>query len=129
MAYTSNFSGWLTTELEERNMSQSELARQAGVTRAAINGVLTGSRNPGNDLCIGIADAFGLPPETVYRKAGLLPPTTEAEEDERLLNYLYNNLKTPAAKKQAREYIKFVSAQEEQGVYTEDAQDSPPKKK
>jgi len=71
MVDKANFSEWLEKELEKRDMSQSELARQAGVTRAAINGVLTGARGPGIDLCNGIAQAFKLPPEEVYRAAGI----------------------------------------------------------
>lgn len=38
------FSNWLTAVLIQKGISQSELARQAGVTRGAINGILTGAR-------------------------------------------------------------------------------------
>jgi len=48
MAYTLEFSKWLSDVLIEHGISQSELARQAGVTRAAINGILTGARGPGD---------------------------------------------------------------------------------
>lgn len=69
-----NFSEWLKKQLKKSGMSQSELARAAGVTRAAINGIVTGARGPGTDLCNGIAKALKLPPEEVHRAAGLLPP-------------------------------------------------------
>lgn len=49
MDYTTQFSEWLTAVLFQKGISQSELARQAGVTRGAINGVLTGARGPGVD--------------------------------------------------------------------------------
>ena len=77
MADKYSFSEWLQAEMTQRDLSQSELARLAGVTRSAINGVLSGSRGPGHDLCSGIARAFKLPPEAVYRAAGLLPPVAE----------------------------------------------------
>ena len=81
MVYTTQFSEWLTTVLFQKGISQSELARQAGVTRGAINGVLTGARGPGVDLCNGIARALKIPPEEVLRAAGLLPP--EPKKDNR----------------------------------------------
>ena len=74
MADKINFPEWLKKQLERTGMSQSELARAAGVTRAAINGIITGARGPGTDLCNGIAKALRIPPEVVYRAAGLLPP-------------------------------------------------------
>lgn len=57
MAYTLQFSKWLENILQEKGISQSELARRSGVTRAVINGILTGARGPGVDLCNGIARA------------------------------------------------------------------------
>jgi transcriptional regulator with XRE-family HTH domain len=101
------FSEWLEREIERRGLSQAELAREAKVTRAAINGVLTGARGPGKDLCLAIARAFKIPPEVVFQKAGLLPdrpeqdptldeinfklsllPKRDQEEALRYLNYL-----------------------------------------
>lgn len=73
MADAINFPDWLKTQMKNNGMSQSQLARSAGVTRAAINGIITGARGPGTDLCNGIAKALRLPPEEVYRAAGLLP--------------------------------------------------------
>lgn len=86
------FPQWLENSLKEKEMSQSELARQAGVTRAAINGILSGARGPGTDLCLGIARAFNLPPETVYRKAGLLPPVPKEIEKKNELSYIVSQL-------------------------------------
>ena len=80
MADKTDFAKWLENELETRAISQAELARQAGVTRGAINGILTGAKGPGVDLCNGIAQAFKLPPEIIYRAAGLLPPDTTVSE-------------------------------------------------
>ncbi|MDP1713929.1 MAG: helix-turn-helix transcriptional regulator [Anaerolineales bacterium] len=92
MADKTKFAKWLENELETRNISQSELARQAGVTRGAINGILTGSKGPGIDLCKGIAQAFDLPPEIVFRAAGLLPPDTTVTELIQQITHLTNEL-------------------------------------
>lgn len=85
MADTYVFSEWLQGEMTARDLSQSELARLAGVTRSAINGVVTGARGPGRDLCVGIARAFKIPPEEVFRIAGLLPPAKSNDRVDRLI--------------------------------------------
>ena len=74
MVDKSDFVSWVQDELDKRNMSQAELARKSGLTRSAINKLINRRQNsPGSDMCIGIATAFNLSPEVVFRKAGLLP--------------------------------------------------------
>lgn len=75
------FSEWLVGELADRDMSQSELSRRAGVTRTAISDIVNGRRNPGRELATSIAKAFSLPPEQVFRVAGFLPPAIEVNEE------------------------------------------------
>lgn len=72
-----DFKNWLITELNKRGWNQSELAVAAGVTRTAISDVLSGRRNPGVELCNSLARALRLPPEVVFRHAGLLPAKKE----------------------------------------------------
>ena len=71
---TTTFVAWLTTQMEARGWTQADLARHAKLGRATINRVLTGDRNAGPAVCAGIARAFDMPVEEVYRIAGLLPP-------------------------------------------------------
>jgi len=66
--------------MEKREMSQSELARKSGITQSTISSLITGRRKLGLEACHAIANAFKLPPETVMRKAGLLPPATKKDE-------------------------------------------------
>ena len=48
--------------LEERNLSQSELARKMGTGRQTVNSIIkSGRRGPTLDTAIAIADAFGVP--------------------------------------------------------------------
>jgi transcriptional regulator with XRE-family HTH domain len=67
------FSEWLLRELDERGWNQADLARASCLTTAAISRLMNGSRGIGPDACNAIANAFKLPPEIVFRKAGLLP--------------------------------------------------------
>lgn len=103
----SKFSDWLEQELKDRELSQSELSRRAGVTRAAINGVLSGARGPGVDLIKGIAKAFNIPAEEVFRHADILPPTiTKNELVERILLEMEDLPKDE--KENVLEYIKMM---------------------
>ena len=71
------FSDWLMQELRSRNMSQSDLSRSSNITTAQISRIISGQRNPGQDTLSAIAKAFKLPPEFVFEKAGILPPSVE----------------------------------------------------
>ncbi len=113
MVDTMDFPKWLEEELKHRNITQSELARRAGVTRAAMSGILSGARGPGVDLCQGIAKAFKLPPEEVYRAAGILPPEKEQDQTLYRINHLYHTLKDKASKTRALDFLEFLSQQEE----------------
>ena len=84
------FTTWLEEEIKERYWTYNELGRQAGLSSATISLVMTGRRNPGPDFCTGVAKALGLPPELVFRKAGILPPAQENDDDywQELRHYL-----------------------------------------
>lgn len=86
------FSDWLFGMIEDYGWSQSELARRSGLTTASISRIVAGSRGVGKDACIAIAKAFQIPPETVFRAAGMLPPISETELDYEELNYLLPHL-------------------------------------
>ena len=80
------FSEWLMRELNSRHWSQSDLARKSGITRGSISHILNGTRKAGNDVCEGIARAFGYPPAFVFEKAGLISDSEKemSEQVERL---------------------------------------------
>jgi len=83
MQQTANtFSDWLLAELEKREWSQSDLARRAKVSNAAISDVLSGRRNVGRNLAASIAEGLKLPIEDVYREAGILPKAKETAQDQ-----------------------------------------------
>ena len=84
---SNTFADWLLGEIRERNMSQSDLARASGVTRAAISDVVNGRRMPGKVLLNGVARALSIPPEQVFRVAGILPPSDGVDDEiERIIH-------------------------------------------
>ena len=68
-----DFVEWLETELEKRQWRKSDLAKLGGVSAAQITRIIKREQHPGPETCRSIARAFRLPPETVFRIAGLLP--------------------------------------------------------
>jgi transcriptional regulator with XRE-family HTH domain len=85
-----SFSDWLQRELNQRGLSQAELARLADINRQVISTYINQKRiNPDEAILRAIARAFKIPPETVFRAAGLLPPVSEkTERVERILHLL-----------------------------------------
>jgi transcriptional regulator with XRE-family HTH domain len=97
------FNDWILSQLQEHDWSQADLARASGLTTGAISNYING-RTPDKTALRKLAKAFKLPPETVFRAAGILPPEpdlktpnllewmklfTDADEAERdeMLNY------------------------------------------
>lgn len=68
---------WLLNEMNRRKWSQSDLARESGLSQSQISRVVSGLRPPGNEFCNAIAKAFGIPPHQVFVMAGLMPPDPE----------------------------------------------------
>lgn len=75
-----NFVDWIEVELGKREWTRAELARRAGVNQSSLSLIYSGERKPGPDICEAIAKAFRIPPEIVFRKAGLLPEKTDTDE-------------------------------------------------
>ncbi len=54
-----------------------ELARRTGFSAATISDLINGHLNASPKMCRALADVFNVPPEQVFRKAGLLPDYPE----------------------------------------------------
>jgi transcriptional regulator with XRE-family HTH domain len=86
------FGKWLLSELETRRWSMRELARQTGVSESTISRIISGKRNPSSRLSRRIANALHVPPETVFREAGLLPDVNEEAPGIKEALYLFREL-------------------------------------
>jgi transcriptional regulator with XRE-family HTH domain len=89
----SAFSGWLNGEVDRRGWSLRHAAERGGISHTAVIRVANGQQPPTYDVCMALARAFSIPPETVLRMGGLLPSAVretrrivyETNEDARLL--------------------------------------------
>jgi transcriptional regulator with XRE-family HTH domain len=96
-----DFPEWLQAQLDDLDRNQAKLARKAHVSKTAISDVLSRKHPAGRELCTAIASAFKMPPETVFRAAGLLPPASSIPDD---LNYYVNALSDT----QLREWVSYA---------------------
>lgn len=107
------FSTWLVEAIQSKGWTQAELARRAGVSGAAISDAISGRRNVGSDLALSIANALRVPPDEVYRIAGILPPKTAEDGMFYKIKGLYESLRDDENKKRALDYIEYLADQED----------------
>lgn len=108
-----DFVTWLNDELATQGWSRADLARATGLHKGSISNVLNGQRQPSVDFVMAVARAFKMPPEELFRRAGLLPPRP-AVGGGGLVEEAVDVLKRlPADKQQeALNYIRYLYQQE-----------------
>ena len=116
----SRFAHWLEEELRRRDWTRADLARRAGLSRAAISDVLNLKYSPGPEFCRAVARALGYPQEAVFRRAGLLtdPPPSDDDPNIKLAVHLLRSL-PPQARREILTFIRFKVWQQEQGERSE----------
>ncbi len=87
-----NFGDWLLEQLKNRDMSQSELARLAGISKGTVSNLVNGTKGIGPDSLTAIAYALKLPRDLVFEKAGILPRKPELSPIKRKLAHLAQDL-------------------------------------
>ena len=97
---------WLEHEMKTRRWRPADLAKAAGIYPATLARVLNGDRKAGPDVCKGLARALEVPPDWVFRLAGLLPELPGTEDDLTLkeINEIAKNLSLDE-RREAREYL------------------------
>ncbi len=69
-----SFADWLNDVMAERDIRPADLARLANINKGILSRILSNERRPAPETLESIARALKLPPEEVFRRAGLLPP-------------------------------------------------------
>jgi len=110
-------STWLNAEMHSRGWSQSDLARKSGLHRAVISKILSESSKPTPETCQALAAALKIPPEQVFRAAGLLPPRAAADEITERAEHIISAYRYPETKQRALDYLELLRLQEERGEY------------
>lgn len=116
------FADWLLSEMSKDDLSQAELARRSGLTKQAIGNYIAG-RIPDERALRKIARGLKLPPEEVFRVAGLLPPIPASDTISNRAAHLLHSLKSEASKQRAIDYLELLIQQEERENGRDNAQD------
>jgi transcriptional regulator with XRE-family HTH domain len=85
------FAAWLDAELAQRGWSYSQLARRAGLSHSMLSRLRAGAP-PSWSACRLVAEALGLPPEEVFRQAGLMPPISSDQAEYEQFRHLLAQL-------------------------------------
>ncbi len=86
------FGDWLENEMNNRGWRPVDLANKARISRGSLSNIINDLRRPGPDICRAIANALQVPPEKVFRQAGLLPPKPETDERLEKAMHLFQQL-------------------------------------
>jgi transcriptional regulator with XRE-family HTH domain len=87
-----DFANWLNEQLMQRGWDQAELTRRSRISSGLLSRIYAGERHPGPTTCRAIARALHLPPEEVFRQAGLLPKLRQQPEGSEELLHLYTEM-------------------------------------
>jgi transcriptional regulator with XRE-family HTH domain len=112
---TVDFVNWLEVELRNRDWRPADLARKANLDKSVVSRILNSERRPEPETLIAIARALRLPPEQVFRVAGVLPSPHKADDTLRRIEHLYHTLEDPVNKQKALEFLEFLQTSEERG--------------
>jgi len=104
----SGFSDWLSERMDRKGWNYKELARRSGMSPAAVSQVMTGRQRPGVEFCLGVSDAFKEPPTKVFRLAGLLPSSPDADEVLEDIVFYYAMM-SAKSKAQLRQYARTLA--------------------
>jgi transcriptional regulator with XRE-family HTH domain len=85
------FAAWLEAELAQRRWSYQHLARKAGLSHSMLSRMRAGAA-PSWSACHALAGALDLPPELVFRQAGLLPPVPAEQSEYEAFRHLLSQL-------------------------------------
>jgi transcriptional regulator with XRE-family HTH domain len=87
-----NIADFIKAEIERKGWSQARLAKAAKLDSAVISNIINEKRGIGWESARAIADALNIPAETMFRKAGLLPPAPAKTEQHEKLLYMFEHL-------------------------------------
>jgi len=84
----SEFVSWVNSVIQEKNITQADIARTGFVTRAAVSALFVlRIKSVGVEMCRAISAATNIPLEVVYQKAGLLPvPSGLSDEQQAVVH-------------------------------------------
>lgn len=87
---TNTFIKWLDEELARHNLTDHQLAKQAGMSHSVFSRARKGLL-PKWQACATIANALRVNPVVVFMAAGLIPPSPDLDTDFERLKTIYGS--------------------------------------
>ena len=86
-----NLPNWLIKMMAENgSMSQTELAHRSGLSKQAISVLIKGGSDPLVSTLISLSKGLKIPPEKLFREAGIFPGVAVNKEQKEELIYLFD---------------------------------------
>ena len=101
------FTEYVQSEMKKRGWSQADLSRQTGMTTGGVSMLLNQTRKPSPETLLTLSKAFQIPPESIFRAAGLLPPEPQLTEGTKMILYLFQQL-SDEGKRDLISYARFL---------------------
>lgn len=108
------FIKWLDSLESQKRWTDYRLSAETGLSSSVFSKARQGIL-PKWDALVRIAKAFDVPPETAFRKAGLLPPLPEADEQDGKISHHTQNM-TPEQKRAVLAFINSLESGEVQAT-------------
>jgi len=109
MTKTTDFWEWAEAELDRRGLNWYKVEMIAGVSNNSISGRARELLPPTDHTAKAIAKAFNLPPESIMRRAGILPPEPAESEQLNEVIHLFNQL-SPTEQAIILEQVRAIAA-------------------
>lgn len=99
----------LNEYLRTKNISQSELARRARVSKGVISRYINNqAKQPDEKILIKIAKALGIPPKEILEISGIIEKEKDSNPTLEEINYLVSTLH-PDQQEQVKKFIRFLA--------------------
>lgn len=115
-----DFSQWLRNEIARQGLSQADIARRADISPSQVSRIINATSTPSQDALSAIARALRLPPDEIYRQAGLLPPIPNNDAEIAELDHIARQLNNDNKYELVRFARMKLQIQEEGGKFHAD---------
>jgi len=105
------FRFWLSQELDRRDWSHRELARQMETSQSYVSRVIKGENPPSVNFCHRVAKVLDESPEKLLRLAGIIPPAAPVQpSDDSTLQEVVELARSlpPDDRQQLLDYVRFL---------------------
>ncbi len=110
---TTKIGALIRRRLEERNMSQTDLADKVGMTSSQISRIISGERGTTIENLIAIADCLIIDRDMILRAAANLPSENGLDPWAEEMDYKISQIKNPARRRMAERLIDGLLEDEE----------------